>query len=293
LGASGRLTRRRSREAVGRDIEEFRQMWNLMNAARELAPVVRAFPTHPIRVVKAMPDEWRQRMGKASVTEAHFDDDWNEHLHGLLGAPWPCPEVQQLHDLLGEVSKLLTEKGLGTGRHTYGWYSDMEIDMCAAIWCAVRHSRPEVVMETGVAHGVSSRVVLEALALNDRGHLWSIDIANPINLQVHGQTGVAITESCRPRWTYVEGESRQRMPSLVTEVGKVDLFIHDSLHTFKNTLFEMEQAASVMPPGGVMLIDDIRSHDGFATFARRHPEFKTILVSTPDRIGAFGIAVYA
>jgi hypothetical protein len=50
------------------------------------------------------------------------------------------------------------------------------------------------------------------------------------------------------------------MPSLVAKVGKVELFIHDSLHTCKNTLFEMEQAASVMPPCGVMLIDDIRSH---------------------------------
>ena len=49
--------------------------------------------------------------------------------------------------------------------------------------------------------------------------------------------------------------------------------------------------ASVMPSGGVMLIDDIRSHDGFLTFAKRHPEFKTILVSTLDGIGAIGIAV--
>ncbi len=249
------------------------------------------FPAHPVRVVKALPDEWRQRMGHASTTDADFDDDWNEHLHGLLGAPWPCPEIQKLHDLLDVVGALLTDKGLGTGRHTYGWYSDMEIDMCTAIWCAARHTRPEGVVETGVAHGVSSRVVLEALNLNDRGHLWSIDIANPLNLQVHGQTGVAVTDECRPRWTYVEGESRKVMPPLVAEVGKVELFIHDSLHTYKNTLFEMEQAASVMPVGGVMLIDDIRSHDGFATFARRHPGFKTILVSTPDRIGAFGIAV--
>ena len=59
----------------------------------------------------------------------------------------------------------------------------------------------------------------------------------------------------------------------------------------QNTLFEMEQAASVMPPGGVMLIDDIRSHDGFLAFAKRHPEFKTILVSTLDGVGAIGIAV--
>lgn len=266
-------------------------MWNMKNVVRELTPVVRAFPAHPVTVVKALPDEWRQRMGRASADERDYDDDWNEHLHELIGAPWPCPEVDRLRALLDKVNALLTEKGLGTGRHTYGWYSDMEIDLLTAIWCTVMHTKPEGVIETGVAHGVSSRVVLEGLNLNDRGHLWSIDIANPINHSVHGTTGIAVTDECRPRWTYVEGESGKVMPPLVEKVGKVDLFIHDSLHTFKNTLFEMEQAASVMPKGGVMLIDDIKSHDGFATFAKRHPDYKTILVTTSDKIGAFGIAV--
>jgi hypothetical protein len=267
-------------------------MWNLKNVVRELTPVVRAFPSHPVQVARAMPDEWRQRMHHASVTDDDFDDDWNEHLHELLGAPWPCPETDRLKELTDQISALLTEKGLGTGRHTYGWYSDMEIDMCTAIWCSVIHGQPEGVVETGVAHGVSSRVVLEGLNRNDRGHLWSIDIANPINHSVHGTTGAAVTDDCRPRWTYVEGESQKVMPSVVAKAGRVELFIHDSLHTFKNTLFEMEQAATAMPAGGVMLIDDIRSHDGFTTFARRHPEYKTIMVSTPDRIGAFGIAVH-
>jgi hypothetical protein len=73
----------------------------------------------------------------------------------------------------------------------------------------------------------------------------------------------------------------------------VELFIHDSLHTAKITLFEMEQAASIMTPGGIMLVDDIRGNDGFATFARRHPEFKTLLCSTADRLAGFGIAVCA
>jgi hypothetical protein len=82
------------------------------------------------------------------------------------------------------------------------------------------------------------------------------------------------------------------LPPLVAKVGSVELFIHDSLHTAKNTLFEMEQAASIMSPGGVMLVDDIRGHDGFARFARRHPEFKTMLCSTADRVAGFGVAVY-
>jgi predicted O-methyltransferase YrrM len=266
-------------------------MWNMKNVVRELTPVVRAFPAHPVTVAKALPDEWRQRMGRASAAEREYEENWNEQLHKLIGATWPCPEVDRLRALLDQVNTLLNEKGLGTGRHTYGWYSDMEIDMLTAIWCTVIHNKPEKVVETGVAHGVSSRVVLEGLNLNDRGHLWSIDVANPINHSVHGTTGIVVTDECRPRWTYVEGESRKVMPSVITKAGQVDLFIHDSLHTFKNTLFEMEQAASVMPKGGVMLIDDIKSHDGFATFARRHPGYETILVTTSDKIGAFGIAV--
>ncbi len=71
----------------------------------------------------------------------------------------------------------------------------------------------------------------------------------------------------------------------------VELFIHDSLHTAKNTLFEMEQAASAMSPGGVLLVDDIKSHLGFSTFARRHPEYTTTVCESEDRIGMFGIAV--
>ena len=257
------------------------------------SPVLRELAVHPVRVVRALPGEWRQKRGRSPWTEADFDDDWYAHLHDLIGAPWPCPEAQRAQALLTDIGALLAARGLGTGRHTYGWYSDADIELCSAIWCAVRHLQPDVMIETGVAHGISSRIALEAMSANDRGHLWSIDLPHPLNHQLHGQTGVAVTDECRPRWTYVEGESQRMLPPLVTEVAKVELFIHDSLHTAKNTLFEMEQAASIMPPGGVMLVDDIRGHDGFATFSRRHPEFKTMLCSTADRAAGFGIAVYA
>lgn len=46
-----------------------------------------------------------------------------------------------------------------------------------------------------------------------------------------------------------------------------------------------------MSPGGVMLVDDIGAHNGFATFARRHPGYETIICPSDDRIGIFGIAV--
>ena len=192
---------------------------------------------------------------------------------------------------MADIGALLAAKGLGSGRNTYAYYSDAETLLCRAVWCVALHTRPEVVIETGVAHGVTSRIVLEALKENDLGHLWSIDLPFPFDHRLHGETGIAVPDVCRPRWSYVEGSSRKRLPSLVAEVGHVEMFIHDSLHTASNTLFEMEQVASAMPVGAVMLVDDIGSHEGFVTFARRHPGYQTIICPSADEIGIFGVAV--
>jgi hypothetical protein len=260
---------------------------------RKIVRVLRALAADPIVAARALPGEWSQKRGTGPYAESDLDDAWYEHLHALLGSAWPCPETERLHELLADVTALLSAQGIGTGRHTYGWYSDAEIALCQAIWCSVLHTRPKVVIETGVAHGVSSRIVLEALGRNERGHLWSIDLPHPLNRSVHAETGAAVTDSCRARWTYLEGQSRRILPPLVAEVGEVQLFIHDSLHTAKNTLFEMEQAASVMPVGGVLLVDDIRGHNAFAIFARRHPGYSTLICPTPDYVGGFGIAFNA
>ncbi len=266
-----------------------------LSRQQKIKRLLHALAVNPAGVIRSAPGELRQRLqwhhGDDQNLISRVDEAWDEHLHGLLGAPWPCPQDQQLDEIMTDIGTLLAARGLKSGRFTYGWYSDAEILLCRAVWCVALHTRPEVVIETGVAHGVTSRVVLEALKQNDFGHLWSIDLPFPFDHQLHGETGVVVTEACRPRWSYLEGSSSQRLPPLVAEVGHVDMFVHDSLHTAKNTLFEMEQAASAMPSGGVMLVDDIGSHDGFTTFAQRHPRYQTIIGPSADRVGIFGIAV--
>jgi Methyltransferase domain len=241
-------------------------------------------------VICALPGEFRQRYGKEQYPDSQVTDDCDEQLHRLLGAPWPCPEGPRFDELLAGIRALLEAKGLGFGRATYGWYADADPLFCRAVWCTVVHTEPAVVIETGVAHGVTSRIALEALARNDHGHLWSIDLPFPLDRRLHVQTGMAVTEECRGRWSYLEGSSRQRLPPLVAEVGHVEVFIHDSLHTARNTAFEMEQAAAAMAPGAVLLVDDIRMHRGFAIFAGRHPDYQTVVCRHEDRIGMFGIA---
>lgn len=256
--------------------------------------LLRTLVSDPGRVIRAVPGELqqqRERQHSQDQLMSQVDEEWDEHLHDLLGAPWPCPQAEGLETVMADVSAQLAARGLLPGRFTYGWYSDAEVLLCRAIWCVALHNRPRAVIETGVAHGVTSRVILEALKQNDYGHLWSIDLPFPFDHHLHAETAVVVTDACRPRWTYLEGSSSERLPSLTAEVGRAEMFIHDSLHTFKNTLFEMEQVASVLSPGGVMLIDDIGSHDAFLTFARRNPDYQTIICPSADRIGIFGIAV--
>jgi hypothetical protein len=251
--------------------------------------LLRAFAVDPVGASRALPGEMRQRHGSKQHYEA--DEAWDEHLHSLLSAAWPCPCSERLDELMVDIGALLASKGLGYGRHTYGYYSDADSSLCRAVWCTVVHTRPEVVIETGVAHGVTSRIVLEALRQNERGYLWSIDLPHPFDRRLHAQTGMAVTDECRARWSYLEGSSRQQLPPLLAQVGHVEMFIHDSLHTARNTVFEMNLAASAMSPGGVMLVDDISTHKGFAVFALQHPGYRTIICPSADRLGLFGVAV--
>jgi hypothetical protein len=254
-----------------------------------VGPLIRAFAAEPATVARALPGHLRMQL--KSNPGYRVDEAWDEHLHRLLGAAWPCPQRLRLEGLISEIGARLASRGLDYGRQAYGGYSDGDSSLSRAAWCIVLHTRPEAVVETGVARGVTSRIVLEAMRDNERGHLWSIDLPHPFDTGLHAQTGAAVTPACRARWSYLEGTSSQRLPSLVSSIPPVGLFIHDSLHTARNTLFELDQAATAMSPRGVMLVDDISTHNGFAAFARRHSGYQTIVCPSADRKGLFGIAV--
>ena len=215
------------------------------------------------------------------------NSDWEARLHSWLGAPWPCPEGTKLDLLWRDIQSELQSQGLRFGRQTYGEYSDAEISLARAAWCTVLHQRPSVVVETGVARGVTSRIVLEALSRNNRGHLWSIDLPHLFEKQLHAQTGAAVPDSHRSRWSYIKGSSRRRLPSLLRSLVQVDLFIHDCLHNARNTRFEMEKTLSALTPGGVMIVDDISTHHAFANFAQDFPSLETIVCPHSDRTGSF------
>jgi hypothetical protein len=197
--------------------------------------------------------------------------DWEARLHDMLGVPWPSPAIAEFWKLWPEVVAPFITKGVHIGRGAFGGWGDGEPGLARAAWYLVRYLKPVNVVETGVARGFTSRVVLEALERNGAGHLWSIDLPPPRHPDLHAQIGAAVADELRHRWSYVEGSSRRRLPRLLKEIGEIDLFIHDSRHTEDNVRFELDRAWARLKPGGAIIADDIDYNWGFYTFMQANP----------------------
>jgi predicted O-methyltransferase YrrM len=144
-------------------------------------------------------------------------------------------------------------------------------------YLVVRMIRPARVVETGVCYGVTSSYLLAAMNKNNYGHLYSIDLP-PLGSHGDDYVGWLVPDELKDRWTLRRGTSERLLPSIVEELGTLDLFIHDSLHTFKNMRQEFETAWSALNPKGVLVSDDIEGNDAFLQMVKSYqPEISTIL----------------
>ncbi len=130
-----------------------------------------------------------------------------------------------------------------------------------------RYLQPDCVVETGVAHGVTSTYILQALADNGRGKLHSIDLP-PLTMEAH--VGSLIPVSLRHRWRLSIGSARKVLPDVLRAVSPIDLFVHDSLHAYSHMKWEFETALRSLRPGGVLISDDIEGNRAFEEITR-HP----------------------
>jgi predicted O-methyltransferase YrrM len=136
----------------------------------------------------------------------------------------------------------------------------------SAIYALVRLLRPERIVETGVADGTTSAYILRALEDNGRGHLYSIDLPSE-QLPPGMAPGWIVDGALRRRWTLRIGASSELLEPLLNELGSVDVFLHDSLHTYDNMLFEYRTAWPFLKTGGLLLSHDVGRNSAFFEFA--------------------------
>lgn len=125
-------------------------------------------------------------------------------------------------------------------------------------WYAViRATQPDHVVETGTHLGLGSCVIATALLRNGHGRLTTIDI-DP-------EAGYLIGEP----WANVIDRRTGSSVDVLTELSEVDMFLHDSLHTYD---YETRELAAVEPnlrANAIILSDNAHESSALSDWAER------------------------
>jgi hypothetical protein len=137
------------------------------------------------------------------------------------------------------------------------------------LYYLIRATRPDSVIETGVAAGVTSAFSLAGLEDNGHGILHSVDLP-PSEVVISGLVGSRIPDSLRHRWRYHWGSARRLLPEVLARTSGRRIFVHDSDHSYRNMRWELEQAWAALGDGDWLVADDVDLHDAFMDVAARH-----------------------
>jgi len=195
---------------------------------------------------------------------------------------WPCV-IEEIEAHLGRVTEILDEPALaetegntrrllkdirGGDPFSPRWAADSRFARLCYLLC--RLVSPSIVLETGVAYGVSSAFILNAFEVNGHGTLYSVDLP-PLRGEYEKFWGIAVPETLRGRWRLHRGSSARVLPHLLEEIGTVDFFVHDSLHTRKNMRREFDTVWPHLRNGAVLLADDVERNRAFGDLRQKNP----------------------
>ncbi|MCU1283370.1 MAG: class SAM-dependent methyltransferase [bacterium] len=208
-------------------------------------------------------------LGRLSSCLGASAGDLAVYAHELIDAPRP------LRDLEAAV------KDVAFFRRK-SWESILDLGLYRiALYVLTRALKPAAFVETGVLHGITSNYILHALRLNGSGRLVSIDYpsyfeSGPTNADGYNDTlppakepGWVIPLDNREHWQLVIGPSADALPKVLAELPRLDLFVHDSEHTYATMWNEFGLAWEKLAAGGVLISDNIDANDAFSGFCRK------------------------
>jgi hypothetical protein len=147
------------------------------------------------------------------------------------------------------------------------------------------------VVETGVAYGVTTSFLLAALDANGSGVLHSVDLP-PLAPRADEYVGSLIPERLRGRWRLHRGATRRVLPKLLPSLGPIDIFLHDSLHTYASLSRELRLVAPCLAARAAVLVDDVESNRAFPEWTTNAAPKFSVVVKKSVAQGLFGVAVF-
>jgi predicted O-methyltransferase YrrM len=213
------------------------------------------------------------------------DDVWGPLLDEALEEARTVPHSNQVFERRDYIENYLQELTRKYHAHyAAGW---VNLEDALFLYWLVRKLKPTTIVQTGVCNGLSSAFMMLGLVKNgSEGRLYAIDLppvfdpkdpAWTVKDRVYGvvipegmSSGWMIPDAYRDRFEVWTGGARALLPKMVDKVDAIDLFYHDSDHTYAHMMFEFREAKRKLKPGGVIAADDVSWNASVWDFADQH-----------------------
>jgi predicted O-methyltransferase YrrM len=150
-----------------------------------------------------------------------------------------------------------------------------------AWYALIRKYKPSIILETGVSMGWSSFMILTALQREMKGVLYSIDMGGFESIDHDGGVGYMVPDNLKQHWHLIIADSKKALLPLLEKLGKIDMFVHDSEHSYEMMMFEYNNAWNYLGQQGILCSDDINHSAAFNEFVNLHDsEIDTVHVFT-------------
>lgn len=222
-----------------------------------------------------------------------------ERWSGIEGLAGAASELESDLTLLGHIEGVVAEV---PEFRTKRWPNGSQLGTFRLVlYAVIRGLAPEIAIETGVLHGLTSLVILAALRRNGSGRLVSIDLPSypstgPVNRDGYVDTlpaglepGWIVGAPYATKWELRLGRSLDVLPRVLAEHTQVEFFLHDSEHTFDTMTGELVLAWQHLVAGSMLVCDNIDSNSAFADFCDRVERAPFLVSESPETPPRFGM----
>lgn len=226
----------------------------------------RYYTRHPIEMARYL-------VARASISR-HWRPDPDLLLANLGIDPQPYLEdLARWQPLFDDIS---------VNRNDYlGFATGVTTGAGQAQYLMVRALKPQTIIETGIASGISTAHLGAALIDNGSGSLFSLELPHLEAATRFAKYGAQMQPDKPPAWALpdeirhglgdrlhlVLEDVTAALPRLLDELAPIDLFIHDDLHTPSHMTWEFELVWPRLRSGGVLACDNAEA--AWLRFAKR------------------------
>ncbi len=178
-----------------------------------------------------------------------------------------------------ESSKNLYKQIINQQKSVTNLRWNAELQLSTLLYSLIKSTSPRVVLETGVANGVTTNVIMRALDENNNsGTLHSFDIL-PETKNAYNGSGL---------WNFhllTSKRAHKQIVEIVSKLPKIDIWVHDSNHGYRWQRFEYLLALKSLNKNGILISDDVEASPAWGELSKTHFRKSYIIFDSRKFVG--------